>query len=219
MENLRKENTDFFEGLIQNCAVALFAINAQHHVIYWNKACERLTGISAQEITGTDKHWMAFYDHRRPCLSDIIVDKNYEKGVRHYDVFGKSVLLPNGLHASGWYPGLGGSKRYIIFDAAPVYGVDGELTAAVETLQDITERKRLEEEKDQLVSELQEANDRIKTLRGLIPICSTCKKIRDDTGYWKKLEVYIEEHSEAEFTHSLCPACEERFYLECAKVK
>lgn len=218
MENLIREQTDLFERLMQNCAVAVFAIDTTHHVIYWNRACEKLTGISADEITGTDKHWMAFYDNRRPCLSDIIVDKDYEKGAEYYDVFGKSVLLPNGLHASGWYPGLGGSKKYIIFDAAPVYNADNELTAVVETLQDITRRKRLEEEKDQLVSDLREAYDSIKKLRGLIPICSTCKKIRDDRGYWNKLESYIEKHSEAEFTHSMCPACEERFYLECSKI-
>lgn len=213
-----RDQSEFFKSLMQNCAVAVFALDTQHRVIYWNKACERLTGIPAREITGTDRHWTAFYDHKRPCLSDIIVDGNHEKSAGDYDVFGKSVLLPNGLHASGWYSGLGGSKRYIIFDAAPVYDKDGELTAVVETLQDITERKRLEDEKERLVAELQEAYDRITKLRGLIPICSTCKKIRDDKGYWNKLEVYIEEHSEAEFTHSLCPACEERFYLECSTI-
>ena len=202
------------ESFIQNCAVAFFAIDANHHVIYWNKACEKLTGISSSEIIGSSNHWRAFYDHKRPCLSDLIIDAKEDAGPKYYSVYEKSVLLSNGFHAAGWYPLLGGNRRYIIFDAAPVYSADGELVAAVETLQDITERKRLEEEKEQLVMDLHLASTRIKKLKGLIPICSTCKKIRDDKGYWNKLESYIEEHSEAEFTHSMCPACEERFYMD-----
>ncbi len=218
MEDVILEQNIFFESLMQNCAVAVFAIDIHHHVIQWNSACEILTGISFHKIIGTNNHWRAFYDYRRPCLSDLIIEGDHEKGTRYYDIFEKSVLLSNGFHAAGWYPGLGGRRRYIIFDAAPVYSKDGELTAAVETLQDITELKSLEEEKDQLVLGLKEAYDSIIKLRGLIPICSTCKKIRDDKGYWTKLESYIEEHSEAEFTHSMCPACEERFYVECAQI-
>jgi transcriptional regulator with PAS, ATPase and Fis domain len=212
------EKSDFIERLIQNCAVAVFAINAEHHVVYWNRACERLTGISARELLGTNQHWKAFYDHRRSCLSDIILDDAIDDGAEYYEVFGNSVLLPNGVHAEGWYPGLGGNRRYIIFDAAPVFNGSGERIAAVETLQDITERKLLEEEKERLIKDLKEASLKIKTLKGLIPICSTCKKIRDDNGYWNKLESYIEQHSGAEFTHGMCPACEERFYVECSKV-
>ena len=218
MENITGKEWDLTDSLVQNCAVAVFAIDTQHQVIRWNRACEILTGISAHEIMGTTNHWIAFYDYRRPCLSDLIIDRDEKKGSGYYYVFGRSVLLDDGFHAAGWYPGLGGSRRYIIFDAAPVYSPDGELIAAVETLQDITERKRLEEEKEQLVADLSLASRRIKKLRGLIPICSTCKKIRDDRGYWNKLESYIEEHSEAEFTHSMCPACEEKFYLDFSKL-
>ncbi len=62
--------------------------------------------------------------------------------------------------------------------------------------------------------ELQEALNNIKTLRGLIPICSSCKKIRDDQGYWNQLEKYLKEHSEAEFSHSICPDCAKKLYPE-----
>lgn len=79
-------------------------------------------------------------------------------------------------------------------------------------VQDITERKERENEQKRLVSELQDALARIKTLSGLIPICANCKRIRDDKGYWRRIERYIEERSEAEFTHSLCPDCEEKLY-------
>ncbi len=218
METMKKDQTAFYESLIKNCAVALFAIDTHHHVIYWNNACEKLTGIPSTNIIGTNHHWRAFYDYRRPCLSDLIIDREEEAGSKYYNVYEKSVLLSDGFHAAGWYPVLGGNRRYIIFDAAPVYDEDGKLVAAVETLQDITERKQLEEEKEQLVTELREASNRIKRLRGLIPICSTCKKIRDDKGYWNKLESFIEEHSEAEFTHSMCPACEDRFYSDFEKI-
>ena len=73
-------------------------------------------------------------------------------------------------------------------------------------------RKRVEEQRERLIVDLQEALARIKTLHGLIPICAGCKKIRDDQGYWNQIEGYIKEHSEAEFTHSLCPDCAERLY-------
>jgi hypothetical protein len=63
-----------------------------------------------------------------------------------------------------------------------------------------------------LISKLQDALDRIKTLNGLIPICSSCKKIRDDKGYWNKLEKYIQEHSNAEFSHGICPDCMKKLY-------
>jgi PAS domain S-box-containing protein len=81
-------------------------------------------------------------------------------------------------------------------------------------IRDITERKRAKEERERLVLELQEALAKIKTLRGLIPICASCKKIRDDEGYWNQLETYIQERSEAEFSHGLCPECAKNLYPE-----
>ena len=74
-------------------------------------------------------------------------------------------------------------------------------------IHDISERKKHEREKEQLIRRLENALDEIKTLRGLIPICSFCKKIRDDKGYWNQLEIYISEHTEAKFTHGLCDEC------------
>jgi len=79
---------------------------------------------------------------------------------------------------------------------------------------DITERKVNEQEREKLILELQDALDKIKTLRGLLPICAWCKKIRDDKGYWKKVETYIEEHSDAMFTHGICPECLKRISPE-----
>ncbi len=73
--------------------------------------------------------------------------------------------------------------------------------------QEIKDRKQAEKKLANLIKELQKALDKVKTLSGLLPICSKCKKIRDDKGYWNNLEGYIENHSEALFTHSLCIEC------------
>jgi hypothetical protein len=72
----------------------------------------------------------------------------------------------------------------------------------------------VEKERENLITELQEAFTKIKTLRGLLPICSSCKKIRDDKGYWNQIESYIRDHSEAEFTHGICPKCAKKIYPE-----
>ncbi|HYA13687.1 MAG TPA: hypothetical protein VEF33_05040 [Syntrophales bacterium] len=77
---------------------------------------------------------------------------------------------------------------------------------------EIEERKRAQIDKDNLIKELSSALAKVKTLSGLLPICSACKKIRDDKGYWKQIESYIEDHSEAEFSHSICPECAKRLY-------
>jgi len=76
----------------------------------------------------------------------------------------------------------------------------------------IAERKKAEEERERLFRELQEAMANIKTLRGLLPICAHCKKIRDDKGYWHNVEEYISEHTEADFSHGICPTCLDKLY-------
>jgi hypothetical protein len=75
-------------------------------------------------------------------------------------------------------------------------------------------RDFLEERVAERTAELQQAMDKVKVLRGLLPICSSCKKIRDDQGYWTQLETYIHRHSEAEFTHGLCPNCAEALFQD-----
>lgn len=79
---------------------------------------------------------------------------------------------------------------------------------------EIIERKRTEAEREMLVNELQNALAEIKTLSGLIPICAACKKVRDDKGFWNQIEVYVRDHSEAEFSHGICPDCAKELYPE-----
>jgi PAS domain S-box-containing protein len=82
------------------------------------------------------------------------------------------------------------------------------------SVEDITARKRSEEERERLIKDLQEALAHVKSLSGLLPICASCKKIRDEGGEWNMLETYIEQRSHAHFTHSFCPECARRLYPE-----
>ena len=75
------------------------------------------------------------------------------------------------------------------------------------TVKNAIDRYRMEQERQRLITELQSAITDIKTLRGLLPICARCKKIRDDKGYWNHIEKYIQEHTDAQFTHGYCPDC------------
>jgi len=97
--------------------------------------------------------------------------------------------------------------------AAPVIE-NGNIRASVTAFRDITEQKQTEKEKGKLILDLQEALATIKTLHGILPICASCKKIRDDKGYWTQIESYIREHSTAEFSHGICPDCAKKLYPE-----
>jgi len=102
--------------------------------------------------------------------------------------------------------------RYFILTARPFLDGDNKVRGIIESFQDITERKRLEDEKGVLINELQGSLNKVKLLSGFLPICASCKKIRDDQGYWKQIESYIRDHSEAEFSHGICPDCARKLY-------
>jgi PAS domain S-box-containing protein len=89
---------------------------------------------------------------------------------------------------------------------------DGQPIEFIGVTRDITERKRIEEEREKLIRDLQKALSEVKTLKGIFPICASCKKIRDDKGYWNQVEVYIRDRSEAEFSHGICPDCMKKLY-------
>lgn len=91
--------------------------------------------------------------------------------------------------------------------------VDGRVVR-LEIANDITGRKEVEREREQLIVKLQGALDQVKTLSGLLPICASCKRIRDDKGYWNQIESYIKKHSEAEFSHGICPECIKKLYSD-----
>jgi PAS domain S-box-containing protein len=95
---------------------------------------------------------------------------------------------------------------------SPIRDPAGRVTHYVAVKEDITARKQNEAERDKLILDLQDALASVKSLSGLLPICAGCKKIRDDKGYWSQVEKYIQKHSEATFTHSLCPDCLKKLY-------
>jgi PAS domain S-box-containing protein len=87
------------------------------------------------------------------------------------------------------------------------------------SINDITERKQAEVEREKLILELRQALAKVNQLSGLLPICASCKKVRDDNGYWMQIESYIRDHSEADFSHSICPECAKDYYTELANKK
>jgi PAS domain S-box-containing protein len=96
-----------------------------------------------------------------------------------------------------------GSFRWLRWNAAPDSGEKMIFSVA----RDVTESKKAEEEREQLVRELQAALAEVKTLREILPICSYCRKIRDDENYWHTVESYISQHTSSRFSHSICPSC------------
>lgn len=143
------------QQVLDNQSVATYMIDAKHRVTHWNKACEQLTGIQAAEMIG-QAAWHGFYDHARPCLADMVLDHQEHLAEDYYAANRRSTLLKAGWHGEVWFENLGGKKRYLIFDAAPILDVHGEMVAVIETLQDVSEAKQaemaLQEERQSLSS-------------------------------------------------------------------
>jgi diguanylate cyclase len=103
-----------------------------------------------------------------------------------------------------------GRIRDVEVFSGPVFINNEKLLYSI--IHDISDRKKIEQEKAQLIEKLTKALEEIKTLKGILPICSSCKKIRDDKGYWQQIEACIGQHSGAEFTHGICPDCARKLY-------
>lgn len=187
-----------------------WVIDIEGRVIAWNRAIEQITGINKKDIIGKDGYLYAvpFYGEARPTLIDLVLkrDKRWEK--EYLSLKEKNGLLVGG---ESFHPAMG-EGHYFAASASRLYDSLGNVAGAIESIRDITEAKNLEEEREQLIAELQKAILKVQTLSGLLPICASCKSIRDDKGYWNKLEAYISEHSEAQFSHSICPECAKKLY-------
>ncbi|MBU1052934.1 MAG: PAS domain-containing protein [Proteobacteria bacterium] len=105
-----------------------------------------------------------------------------------------------------------GEERVILSYWETITDDSGVPIKKIGCLLDITERKKVEKQREELILELQKALNNVKTLKGLLPICSKCKNIRTDKGYWSQIEVYLETHTDASFTHSMCPVCVKEMY-------
>lgn len=139
------EQKEFSENLLQNSPVACFVLDPEHRIISWNRACEELTGIGAAEMLGTRNHWRAFYDHQRPCLADLVLEGVGDGAQTLFPTLAPWHLNPEGVQAEGWFPNLKGSPHYLVFNAAPLRGPQGEILGSVEALQDLTARRLAEE--------------------------------------------------------------------------
>ncbi|HEX2910249.1 MAG TPA: CHASE3 domain-containing protein, partial [Chloroflexia bacterium] len=145
-EKLLRTQRELTANLIQNSAVATVGLDTDHKVIVWNKAAEELTGLKAEEVIGTGNHWKGFYNQQRPTLNDILIDGSFELLPEYYDTYAEqSILSTEALHAEAWFNNLGGKRRFVVFDAAPVFDSEGKMLAAITTLQDFTEHKKVEE--------------------------------------------------------------------------
>jgi len=105
-----------------------------------------------------------------------------------------------------------GQKHYLLTTKLPLRDENNKIIGLAGIGRDITERKQAEEDREKVITELQDALADVKLLSGLVPICASCKKIRDDQGYWTQIESYIQDRSDAKFSHSICPDCAAKLY-------
>lgn len=144
---LVEEQGEFLEGLVQQSAVPTFVLNPKHEVVIWNRACEVMTGVPAKEMLCGNEPWKAFYRHKRAVLADVVISAALKEDPEQaVEVFEQASFIPEGLQAEGWCHRLNGRERYLLFNAAPIRNSRGELLAVIETFEDITERKRYQEQ-------------------------------------------------------------------------
>jgi PAS domain S-box-containing protein len=142
-----QDNEQKAKAVVYGSPIPQFVIGRDHTIIYWNNALEDVTGIKKAEMIGTQQHWKAFYETERPCLVDLLVDGKTERIPELYcREAGKSRLVADAFEATDYFPALGKEGRWLHFTAAAIRDTKGNVIGGVETLDDITERKRAEEE-------------------------------------------------------------------------
>ncbi len=134
------------DRLLDSSPVPTFVLNAEHVVTHWNKGCEQVIGIPAAAMVGTRDAWRAFYATPRPVMADIIIDHGSEDEVTRFysGKYRRSSSIPNAFEAEDFFPQFPDGGRWLFFTAAPLFDADGLVVGAIETLQDITDRKKAE---------------------------------------------------------------------------
>ncbi|NVK19442.1 MAG: diguanylate cyclase [Methylocystaceae bacterium] len=131
---------------MQHLVVPTFVLDPDGKVMIWNKACERLTNVTATDVVGTNDHWKAFYDQPRACLADLVLEERTDEIERLYAAHSVKDDVFVGVRAENWAVMPRASKRlYLAINCGPIYDDDGNMIAVVETLRDMTEQKRAEE--------------------------------------------------------------------------
>lgn len=152
-----------------------------------NPAFERLTGLARADLIGKTVRAVL------PGTEDFWIER-----------YGQVALTGEATHFEEYASVL--RQHYEVLAYRPAPGQFAVLFI------DITARKQADEEREKLIVELQKALSEVKTLKGIVPICASCKRIRDDKGYWERIEVYIRDRSDAEFSHGICPECLRELY-------
>ena len=160
--------------IVDGDPVPTLVINAEHKVTHWNKACASVTGALASEMLRTNRQWAPFYPAERPILADLIVSGALQDGLEsHYKgKYRPSSLIEGAFEAEDFFPHFGSSGRWLYFTAAPLKDAAGRIIGAIETLQDVTERHKAEDELrkyqaqledlvEKRTSQLREANHRL----------------------------------------------------------
>jgi PAS domain S-box-containing protein len=141
-ENSLKDSEEMLRDVIFGSPIPTFVIDKNHKVIYWNHALEKQSGIKAKLIVGTDYHWKAFYDKKRPCMADLLLNGLEEDISKWYPKkFKKSKLVEGAYEATDFFPNLGEKGKWLHFTASVVKDAQGDVVSAVETLEDITQQK------------------------------------------------------------------------------
>tara|TARA_B100000614_G_scaffold242341_1_gene244245 strand:+ start:486 stop:1625 length:1140 start_codon:yes stop_codon:yes gene_type:complete len=187
---------DFLSSLLETLPNPFFFKDVRGRYQGCNRAFEAMLRTPREDIIGRTVYEIAPKE---------VADIYYEKDKALIDNPGKQVYESRVVIPEG-------GERNVIFHKSTFSDKSGEVQGIMGVVFDITDLKNAEAEKIKLIHELETALAQIKTLGGMLPICSACKKIRDDQGYWQALETYIETHSDALFSHSMCPDCAQDYY-------
>ena len=144
--------------IVDGNSIPTFVIDAQQRVTHWNKACIKLTGLPAEEMLGRTELWRAFYEAPQPVMANLMVDQASDELLgRHYPSFKHSTLIDGALQAECFFPSMGGNARWLYITAVPLRDAEGKLTGVIETLQDITGRRRNQQLLEEKTEALQQA--------------------------------------------------------------
>lgn len=191
--------------VVASVAEGIVVTDRNGDVGWLNRAAERLVGRPLKEAEGRPlEEVLQFCDeHQFPVFQNLLLDVM---------VAGVKREWTGGI----WLQPVTGARLPVEFTAAPLRKDGGLTSGMVLVLRDVTARQQLETEREKLIRSLREALDQVQTLSGLLPICSYCKRIRKDNGYWEEVERYISDRSAVRFSHGICPDCLRRDYPEIA---
>ncbi|MDU0457814.1 MAG: PAS domain S-box protein [Geobacteraceae bacterium] len=138
-----RKNSLFTENLVNYSATPCFVIDSDHHILFWNQALAKLSGLASEEMRGSDRHWQPFYPEKRPTLADLVLDSAEQEFSQHYETYRKSNLVEGAMQSEGWFSFPASGRRFLYFHASPIRDDDGRIIAVMETLEDLTETRQI----------------------------------------------------------------------------